>query len=89
MIIKTHPRDTFNYQKYFPQIAVFNKPVNIQLLSLFDISIEKAITIYSSSVYELPENVKLDWFGPDIHPNIKKYTGDNCIPPRPYNQMSL
>ena len=89
IIIKVHPRDTFDYKKYFPELEVFSKPVNIQLLSLLNLAFEKAITIFSSAVFDLPDNIEVDWFGPDIHPNIKKYMGENCTPPRPYNQMYL
>ena len=89
LLVKTHPRDTFDYKKYFPEVKVFAKPVNMQLLSLLNLSFEKAVTIFSSAVFDLPENIEVDWFGVDIHPKIKQYMGNNCIPPRPYNQMSL
>ena len=89
ILVKIHPRDTFDYKKYFPEVTVFSKPVNMQLLSLLNLPIKKAVTIFSTAVFDLPENIEVDWFGADIHPKIKKFVGNNCVPPRPYNQMSL
>jgi hypothetical protein len=89
LIIKTHPRDTFDYKKYFPEIEVFSKPVNMQLLSLVNLSFKTAVTIFSTAVYDLPESIEVDWVGADAHPNIKEYMGSNFTPPRTYNQMHL
>lgn len=89
VLVKIHPRDTFDYKKYFPEVTVFSKPVNMQLLSLLNLPIKKAVTLFSTAVYDLPLNIEVDWFGGDIHPKIQKFLGGNCIPPRPYNQMSL
>ena len=90
LLIKTHPRDHFNYVKYFPDIAVFDKPVNVELLSLFNFSFRKAVTISSAAVFSLPETIELDWFGPNIHPKIYAVSGSNETKlPRSYNQMYL
>ena len=89
ILIKTHPRDKYDYKKHYPNVAIFDKPVNVQFLSLLDLSFKKAITIFSTAVFELPESVEVDWFGGELHPKIKKIVSDNCIPPRPYNQMHI
>lgn len=90
LLIKTHPRDYFNYRKFFPDIEVFDKPVNVELLSLFNFSFQKAVTISSAAVFSLPENIELDWFGPNIHPKIYAVSGSNETKlPRAYNQMYL
>lgn len=89
VLIKIHPRDTFDYKKYFPEVTVFSKPVNMQLLSLLNLPIKRSVTLFSTAVYDLPLNIEVDWFGVDIHPKIKKFVGKSCIPPRPYNQISL
>ena len=90
LLIKTHPRDHFNYVKYFPDIVVFDKPVNVELLSLFNFSFTKAVTISSAAVFSLPESIELDWYGPNIHPKIYAVAGSSETRiPRTYNQMSL
>lgn len=90
LIIKTHPRDNFNYSKYFPDIAVFDKPVNLQLLSILNVSLKKAVTIFSTAVFDLPENVEIDWIGVDIHPKLLAFVGTDKIDlPRPFNKVNL
>ncbi len=89
MLLKLHPRDKFDYQKHFPGIAVYDKKVNMQLLVLLGATVERAITICSSSVNSFPENVTVDWFGPDIHPKLKAFFGQMVPPYRSYNQVSL
>ncbi|MBO2524451.1 MAG: hypothetical protein CW341_01935 [Bacteroidetes bacterium] len=90
LIIKTHPRDKFNYSKYFPDIDVFNKPVNLQLLSILSLSLKKAVTIFSTAVMDLPENVEIDWIGVDIHPKLLAFAGTDKVDlPRPFNKVNL
>lgn len=92
LLIKVHPRDTFDYKHHFPNIYTYNKPINLQLLMLNGFSFKKAITICSSAVFELPEDIEVDWFGPSILPKTVIESG--CLdaklcPPRPYNQVCL
>lgn len=87
MLLKLHPRDNFDYAKYFPNIQVYSKIVNMQLLVLIGTSIERAITICSSSINAFPETVEVDWWGADIHPKVKKYFGETALPNRKYNVM--
>ena len=76
VIIKTHPRDTFDYKKYFPECLVFSKPVPFQLLDLFNIRFNTAITVCSTAVTSIPYDIKIDWIGASVHPNILKNFGD-------------
>lgn len=76
VIIKTHPRDNFDYQKYFFNCLIFDKPVPFQLLSLFDVKYDTAITVCSTSVSMIPYDLKIDWVGASVHPNILKSFGD-------------
>lgn len=87
MVIKTHPRDTFNYKKHFPSITVFDKPISMQLLSLIGIKIKKAVTFASTAVDILPDEVQIDWFGIPTHKLLKKIDPINFPSNRPYNQM--
>ena len=87
ILLKLHPRDNFNYKQYFPDIAIYGKPVNMQLLVLLGSRVEIASTICSSSINSFPESVEADWFGPNCHPKIKSFFGDTTKPSRPYKQM--
>ena len=70
VIIKKHPRDMVDYQKYFPDIYVFDKHAPMQLLNLIDIRYETAITILSSAVLSFPYPIHIDWIGTEIHPKL-------------------
>jgi len=89
LIVKTHPRDEFQYQKYFPDVIVFEKPINIQLLVLCDICPRKAITICSSSVESFPDNTEVDWYGVDCHPKIQAHYVTPIEPNRHYNKITM
>lgn len=77
LVIKTHPRDNFNYRHYFPTVSVFAKPTPMELLSMMGIRFSTAVTICSTVVYTLPYEVKIDWIGSRIHPKIFEFFGDD------------
>lgn len=87
MLLKLHPRDTFDYRRYFPEVTVYDKKVNMQLLVLLGANVERAITVCSSSVNSFPETVEVDWFGVDWHPKLRAWFGEMIPPYRKYNQM--
>ncbi len=87
LIVKCHPRDTFDYKKYFPDIQVFSKPISMQLLMLVAFKTKKVVTFTSSVVECFPENVEIDWFGTPTHKLIKKMNDMTFIYNRPYNKM--
>lgn len=75
IIIKTHPRDTFKYEKYFKNIPVFRKIVPSQLLLCLGAKFKIAATISSSAVRDLPSTVKVDWYGNEISDKLVKILG--------------
>lgn len=75
ILIKTHPRDTFKYEKYFESIPVFRKIVPSQLLFCLGAKIEIAATISSSAVRDLPATVKVDWYGNEISEKLVRILG--------------
>lgn len=91
LLIKLHPRDTFDYQHYFPDIKTFSKPVNVELLTVLGLSFKKAITIFSAAVFNLSENIEVDWFGMSVLKNMIDETkiNNSLHPPRSYNQVYL
>lgn len=76
VVIKTHPRDTFDYRKYFNDVYVMDKPIPMQLLDILNIVFQEAATVCSSAATSIPYNIKVRWLGSSIHPNILKEFGD-------------
>lgn len=85
-LIKTHPRDTFDYRKQFPNYTFFSKPIPSQLLEMIGIKFKKIVTVNSSSVCNCDYPVDIDWYGendiiirkmgeflPPINANICKF----------------
>lgn len=89
LLLKLHPRDTFDYRQYFPDVAVYGKKVNMQLLVLLGANVERVATICSSSVNSFPESVEVDWYGTDFNPRLKAWFGTMVPPYRKYNQVSI
>lgn len=89
VLIKTHPRDHFDYTRFNPALTVFDKKINIQLLAFFCNKVKRVATICSTSVESFPESVQADWFGPGVHPAIERFYGTNYQIHRPHNLMQL
>jgi hypothetical protein len=70
IVLKPHPRDHVNYEKYFPDIFIFDKPVPMQLLSIMGIRFKKAITVCSSSINSFSPETEKEWIGSSIHPAL-------------------
>lgn len=85
IIIKTHPRDEFDYAKHFPNISVFTKPISSQLLVLMGVVPQKIITITSTAIEGFPELVECDYYGSQVHPKIERFFGGEFKPTRAVN----
>jgi hypothetical protein len=72
LILKTHPRDLVDYRKYFPDVAVFDKIIPMQLLNLVGIRFKKVTTVFSSSISLFPYEIEKEWIGSSVHPNLYK-----------------
>ncbi len=86
LLIKTHPRDKYDYRTLFPDVEVYEKSVNVQLLVLNGLKVERVATIFSSSVDAFPESVEVDWFA-NAHPVTKAYCGGTLKPHRRFNDI--
>ncbi len=89
LLLKLHPRDDFDYRCHFPEVAIYDKKVNMQLLVLLGANVRCAATICSSSVNSFPQEVQVDWYGTDFHPKLKAWFGSAVPPMRPYNQVAI
>jgi hypothetical protein len=66
LLIKKHPRETFDYKTLFPDIPVFEKPIPMHLFNLLGLRFEKAITVFSSAVASFDYDIEIDWYGTEI-----------------------
>ncbi len=80
IVIKVHPRDLVEYEKYFPDAVVFRKQIPSQFLGLMGLHSKKAITFFSSAVYSINKDAEIDWIGTEIHPKLYARFG-HCAPP--------
>lgn len=87
ILIKTHPRDKFDYSKEFQDIPVYSKSVNSQLLQLMGLSPKKVVTFFSSAVDAFPI-VECDFYGTKVHPKVFAVFGDYKLK-RKVNQKVL
>lgn len=73
VLIKTHPREQTDYQKYFPKVSVLKTTVPMELYLLLGVEVEEVITLFSTVVYSyLHSRTKIRFYGTGIHPKIKK-----------------
>ena len=67
VIIKPHPRDTYDYEKKFPSCKVLRTTVPLQLMCAMGFSPKRAITLFSGSINELPESTDVVWLGTEVN----------------------
>lgn len=75
-VIKTHPREKTSYRDIFPKAVILDKPFPFELFSLMDTNFKNAITVFSTSVINLGDNVNIDFYGSKINEKIFKKFGD-------------
>lgn len=70
ILVKLHPRDTFDYQKAFPGIYTLCTKAPQQLLDIMGIKFKTAITICSSAVSSMDKDCEVIWIGAEIDERI-------------------
>ncbi len=73
LVIKTHPRDIYEYEKDFPNLHVIRSVMPSQLLDLLNIRYEKAVTVFSSAVKQISYPISIDWCGIEVSETLQKY----------------
>lgn len=76
IVIKPHPRDLLDYNKYFPTIPVMKTKAPMQLFGAMGYDFKKAITISSSSVSCFTSSTEIVWLGTKIDDRICNFYGD-------------
>jgi hypothetical protein len=87
LLIKKHPRETFDYRTLFPDIPVFEKPIPMHLLDLLGVRFKKAITVSSSIVASFDYDIEIDWYGTEISEALVNRFGILKRPPSLYNKI--
>lgn len=76
LVIKPHPRDLLDYNKYFPTIPVMKTKAPMQLFGAMGYNFKKAITISSSSVSCFSSSTEIIWLGTKIDDRICNFYGN-------------
>lgn len=87
--IKVHPRDDFNYGRLFPEVEIYAKPINLELLLMINQKCDRVISLFSTAVNTIPEEIDVDWYGTSVHPKLFHRLGNTVVPFRRYNQKSI
>ena len=75
ILVKLHPRDKFDYRKYFPGIQTLKTKAPQQLLSAMGFRFKTAITVCSSAVSSMDKDCNIVWIGAEIDDRIVKAYG--------------
>lgn len=70
LVIKTHPREKTKYETIFKKSLVIKETFPSEILSFIGFKPEKAVTIFSSAVFGVGENVKIDFYGTEINEKL-------------------
>lgn len=70
VIIKMHPREDTDYEKYFPETLVIKKPFPIEIATFLGYTFEKAITINSAAVMGFNYPIEIERYDLDILDNL-------------------
>lgn len=83
VVIKPHPRDKFEYQKYFPQAQIMKTTAPMQLFNLLGFSPLTAMTVSSTALSAMPETTHKIFLGTGISAKLNNILGDI----KPYDNM--
>lgn len=75
IIIKKHPREKTDYQKYFPDYNILDTSAPLQLLELLEIKINRLITIFSTGIFTSNKEIIIDFYGTEVHEKLYKIYG--------------
>lgn len=80
LVIKPHPRDTFDFEKHFPGVYVLRTKIPMQMLSAMGLVFKRAITVCSTAVSSLDDGCEIIWIGTKINPKIEQRYGNPKCP---------
>lgn len=77
VMIKTHPRETTNYKKYFSSMMIVDTPFPFELIELLDITIDKVVTLFSAVALTLDKDIEVEWLGASVHKKLYEHYGNS------------
>ena len=69
-IIKSHPREQTDYQKYFPEVYIMPKNFPAELFLFVNTNLLEVITVFSTAALNLKENYKVTFLGTEKYPKL-------------------
>lgn len=80
IVIKTHPRDIFDYKSLGADLYIMESPIPIQLLTLIGIKYDRVVTVFSTAAYSLKElGAVVDWYGTEISDELFSAIGHKSM----------
>lgn len=70
ILIKTHRKEKTDYTSYFPLAKVINTPCPMELLTLLNITFNKAVTVNSTAIYSMSNSVEKIIAGYNVTPAL-------------------
>lgn len=80
IVLKIHPRDTFDYLKFFTNAFIMDCKAPMQLLNAMGVVFETAITVSSTAVSAMPSATKIIWIGTHVNEKIGRVYGNVKCP---------
>lgn len=80
LLVKTHPRDKFPYEKISEKLTIFRKMLPSQIFDMLGIKFKTAVTVYSSAAKNFEYPITIDWYGTECSDELYKKSGHK-IPP--------
>lgn len=72
VLIKTHPGERTDYAIYFPNACVLNIPCPLELFMLVNCHINRAITVYSTAIFHLDNQIEKIIAGYNVSPVLEE-----------------
>lgn len=76
ILVKPHPRDKFDWEKYYPETSVLRTLAPMQLLNYMGVCPKKAITVFSTAISTMPKECEKIYLGSKVNEKIFARFGD-------------
>ena len=74
-VIKSHPREQTDYQKYFPDVYILPQNFPAELFLFIDAKLSEVVTIFSTAALNLKRNYKVSFLGTKDYPKLLERFG--------------
>lgn len=74
-VIKSHPREQTDYQKYFPEVYILPQNFPAELFLFIDAKLSEVITIFSTAALNLKGSYKVSFLGTRNYPKLLERFG--------------